>query len=102
MAVVVGGLLVGLVGRLVWPARRPWLLFAAPVLFGALGHLVAMLTVGGPLSEAFVAREIPPLGLPIPLDYAAGSLMGVAMGLGWARSFIYEEGHEERPPPAPA
>jgi hypothetical protein len=27
----------------------------------------------------------------MPVDYATGSLMGVAVGLGWARSFLHHE-----------
>jgi hypothetical protein len=90
MAVVVGSMVVGLVGRLIAPHAQPRLLFAAVCLVGALGHLVGMMMVEGGLADAFVARAIPKINLPMPIDYAAGSLMGVSMGLGWAKSFLHQ------------
>ena len=91
MAVVLGGLVVGMVGRLLSPHAQPRLLFAAPCFFGALGHAVAAMTVSEPLPDAFVAQALPALSLPMPIDYAAGSLMGVAMGLGWAKGFLQQD-----------
>ena len=32
--------------------------------------------------------------MPMPMDFVAGSLMGVAMGLGWSRSFVEEHGND--------
>ncbi|MHC4220026.1 MAG: hypothetical protein ACYSU7_16400 [Planctomycetota bacterium] len=91
MAVVLGGMAVGLVGRLIAPHAQPRLLFAVACLFGALGLFVAMLMVRDPLTDAYVTQTIPAVGLPMPIDYAAGSLMGVSMGLGWAKSFLHQE-----------
>jgi hypothetical protein len=91
VAVVLGGMAVGLVGRLLAPHAQPRLLFGVTCLFGALGQLVGMMMVRGTLSDAFVAQTIPKICLPMPIDYAAGSLMGVAMGLGWAKSFLHQE-----------
>jgi hypothetical protein len=91
MAVVLGGMAVGLAGRLLAPHVQPRLLFAVTCLFGALGQLVGMMLIRGTLADAFVAQTIPNICLPMPIDYAAGSLMGVAMGLGWAKSFLHQE-----------
>jgi len=91
MAVVLGGMAVGLVGRLLAPHVQPRLLFGVTCLFGALGQLVGMMMVRGTLADAFVAQTIPNICMPMPIDYAAGSLMGVAMGLGWAKSFLHQE-----------
>ncbi len=91
MAVVLGGLVVGLVGRLLSPHAQPRLLFAIPCFFGALGQLLALLAVRGSLADALVADALPALSLAMPIDYAAGSLMGVAMGLGWAKGFLQHE-----------
>ncbi|MHC4901254.1 MAG: hypothetical protein ACYTGD_06280 [Planctomycetota bacterium] len=90
-AVVLGAMAVGLVGRLLAPHAQPRLLFAIPCLFGALGQLAAMVMVRESLTDAYVAKAIPAVGMPMPIDYAAGSLMGVAMGLGWAKSFLHQE-----------
>ncbi len=90
-AVILGGLAVGLAGRLLSPGVQPRLLFAAPCLFGALGVLIGTLMLKQPLLDAFVAGTIPALCRPMPIDFAAGSLAGVAMGLGWAKSFLHQE-----------
>lgn len=92
-AVVVGSMLVGLVGRLIAPRTPPILLFAAPILFGAIGQIVAhvMVTKGSSLDAVYVGRELSRLAFPMPIDYAAGSLVGVALGIGWSRSFLKTE-----------
>jgi hypothetical protein len=90
-AVFCAGMAAGLVGRLVSPHVQPVLLFASPVLFGALGHVVGSFMLEVPLDDAFVSGAIRPVSLPMPVDWAAGSLMGVAVGLGWARSFLHHE-----------
>ncbi len=86
----------GLAGRLVAPRAQPVLLFAAPCLFGVIGHLIGLAMTSGALDVAFVNGSISRLSLPMPIDYAAGSLLGVSVGVGWARSFL----HEEEPVPS--
>ena len=100
-AVVLGSMLVGLCGRFLSPYAQPRLLVAAPCLFGALGHVIGMVLLKQPLVEAFVAHSIPALSLPMPIDYAAGSLLGVSIGLGWAKSFQQQE-QEQAPEPGNA
>lgn len=91
MAVVMGAMAAGLVGRLVSPHAQPVLLFATPCFFGAAGTLAVSMTTPGPLADAYVNGMLPALSLPMPIDYAAGSLMGVSMGLGWAKGFLHHE-----------
>ncbi len=97
-AVVLGSMLVGLCGRFLSPYSQPRLLVAAPCLFGALGHVIGMVLLKQPLVEAYVTQSIPALSLPMPIDYAAGSLLGVSMGLGWAKSFQQQEQEQEPEP----
>jgi hypothetical protein len=73
------------------PNVQPILLFASPIVFGALGHLAAMVLLNEPLDSAYVSDRFTAFGLPMPLDYAAGALWGVSWGLGWARSFLHHE-----------
>ncbi len=47
--------------------------------------------VGSGVADAFVAGTLPAMSLPMPIDYAAGSLMGVAMGIGWAKGFLHHD-----------
>lgn len=91
-AAVMGGIVAGLVGRLLEPRVQPRLLFAAPCIFGALAQFGCASLAEGRLAEMIVFRTLPAVCLPMPIDYAAGSLMGVAIGLGWARSFLHEPG----------
>jgi len=91
MAAVCGGMAVGLVGRLIAPHVQPLLLFASPCFFGAAATLIAGMVVKGSLADAYIASDLPLLILPMPIDYAAGSLMGVSMGLGWAKGFLHHE-----------
>lgn len=99
MAACIGGLVAGLAGRMASPHTQPVLLFATPVFFAGIGQIVASFMIKQPLDIAFVTNAIPRFALPMPVDIAAGSVVGVAMGLGWAKSFLH---HEETQPRAVA
>ncbi|MHC4947052.1 MAG: hypothetical protein ACYTG1_02150 [Planctomycetota bacterium] len=101
-AVFVGGLLAGLVGRLLAPHVQPVLVFAAPCVFGMAGYLLGMSMLDTSFREAYVAGTLPALLRPMPVDYAAGSLAGVAVGLGCARSFLHHQEDETGAAATPA
>ena len=88
-AAFVGGMAAGAAGRLIAPNVQPILLSFSPILFGAVGQVIGTALLKASLEEAFVADSIPTLLLPMPADYAAGALMGVAVGLGLVKSFIH-------------
>jgi len=90
-AATLGSLAAGLAGRLIAPHSSPILLFAAPCLFGAVGLMIGVMSTTGPLDTAFVAGTVSRFLLVSPLDLAAGSLMGVALGVGWAKSFLQHQ-----------
>jgi hypothetical protein len=90
-AVIIGAMAAGLAARLLRPNAWPILLFAAPCLFGGLAQLAAAFLLRLPLDSAFVQQALAAPLLPMPLDYAAGSLIGVSLGLGWGRSFAHGE-----------
>ncbi|MCI0365729.1 MAG: hypothetical protein L0219_17860 [Phycisphaerales bacterium] len=96
-----GGLAAGMLGRALGQRTEPVLLFAAPIFFGAIGHVIGMLSLKMPLDQAFVLRELSVFSLPMPIDYAAGSLMGVAVGWGWAESFHHKPPDERLRVPMP-
>ena len=96
-ATILGGIACGLVGRLMSPHVQPILLFASPCLFGAAGYMVGMVMLPGSLVDAYILRTLPAWVQPMPVDYAAGTLIGVSFGLGWAKSFLH---HEETPAPS--
>jgi hypothetical protein len=90
-AVFVGAMLAGLVGRLLAPHVQPILVYVSPMIFGAVGHVVAGVLTRMPLDEAYISGALSALARPMPLDYLAGSLLGVSFGLGWAKSFLHHE-----------
>lgn len=83
-AVVVGGVLAGYVARRAAPEQSMVLLFASPILFTALAQLLVALPIADP-GTAFVHGSIPNLVAVMPLDLAAGTLVGVAVGIGLAK-----------------
>ncbi len=88
----VGSVLVGLAARMAAPRTPPVLLFVAPILFGCLGYVIAFLQLKGtPIDMAFVKSTLSCLAYPMPVDYAAGTLAGTAVGIGWSRSFLKQE-----------
>ncbi len=106
-ATVIGGLFAGLLARLLSPNTQPRLIFASACLMGAVGHIIGALIVGrsgaGSLDEAYVASALPAVSYALPIDYAVGSFIGVAMGLGWAASFLQNEPEDDAlPAPLPA
>ena len=97
-AVLVGGILAGLAGRLWSPHVQPVLVFVTPIVFGAIGYIVGGVLMKGSLGEAFIADRVPPLCLPMPVDYAAGTLLGVSLGLGWGKSLLHPHEEEAKEP----
>lgn len=88
-AATVAGVATGVGGRMLAPRVQPVLLFAAPVVFMAGGQVFAGLS-GGDSIAAWASGGASGLGIPTPLDAAAGALMGVAMGIGWSRGHVEE------------
>ena len=86
-AATIAGIGTGMAGRMLAPRVQPVLLFAAPLVFIAIGRLWVGFA-GTDSIAAWAAGQASGLGVPTPLDAAAGSLMGVAMGLGWSRGFV--------------
>jgi predicted ABC-type sugar transport system permease subunit len=90
-AVMIGAGAAGVGARLFRPHVQPVLLFATPcLLLGAAQAAVGSLMAASPL-EAFVTDTMPALMMPMPVDVAAGTMLGVSMGLGFARSMVQPE-----------
>ena len=101
-ATVLGGLVAGMLARLLSPQTQPPLIFATACLAGAVGHVIGAVVIrisnADGMAAAYVASTLPAVSLPLPIDYAVGSLIGVAMGLGWAASFVHHEQEGEAAP----
>ena len=84
-AASVGGVAVACLARKFTPHLQPILIFSVPTAIAAIGYAIA--NSMGISDIAFTQKTISPLIFPMPLEYAAGSIMGVAIGLSWASSF---------------
>jgi len=91
IATPLGAMAAGLVGRLVAPTVQPVLLFPAVCVFGALGQWVVGLTLPDDPSALVAAGRLPNLILPLPIDYAAGALIGIPIGISWGNGFIEKQ-----------
>lgn len=89
-AAICGSLVAGLVARLLSPHVQPLLLFASVCVFASVGHVLGWAMTEN-MDSAAIAGTLSAWIRPMPVDYAAGSMLGVAMGLGWAKSFLHHE-----------
>ncbi|MCH2134433.1 MAG: hypothetical protein MK116_11860 [Phycisphaerales bacterium] len=91
-AATLGAMAVGIVGRLSAPHAQPILLFMAPVLAATLAQWVLAVTMPAEqLATLFVQGEFPHLLIPVPIDWVAGSFMGVAWGYYIGNAFLHHE-----------
>lgn len=90
-AAVVASLAVGVIARILAPQTQPVLLVAAPLVAAAVGQAFFIFSGLSAPADSFVANKLPSLLFVMPLDWAAGSLVGVSLGFGWARSFVSQE-----------
>ncbi len=76
--------------------------FLAPAILGILGPLSMsiMLENATTLREAAYAGRLFPLGHILPLDWLAGSFLGVPIGLAWVKSMSEDETPETETPAA--
>lgn len=91
-AATLGGIGAGMLGRVLAPRVQPVLVYAAPCVFLALGQAWALRGGSDAAIDSWILGEATPLGLPMPVDVAAGALMGVSLGIGWSRGFVEHHG----------
>lgn len=91
-----GGILIGVLAKQFLQSSQPLLLFALPIAFGGIGYIVGI-TIGESSPIAFAQSEISPLLYPMPVEYAAGLLLGLSIGLGWSASDEKESEQKEAP-----
>lgn len=91
-AMVVGGLVAGMVSRLAAPDARPVVAYGAVVL--AVGAAQLVMAPAGDLAALLATGQVSPITRIMPLDAAAGACAGVSLGIGWARSFMKPRPHE--------
>jgi hypothetical protein len=99
---ILAGVFAGLASRLVSPHVQPILIYPATVLGGLLAFLIGGLMLDAPFESAAALKRLPALVRPLPVDYLAGSLIGVSIGLSWATSFLHHEEPVGKPSAEPA
>ncbi len=92
MAVVIGGMAAGLCAQLAASSFRVMLSPTAPLLgvavLALLGPISASLLHGSGFLSALFDGTLWPLARPVSLQWGAGALLGVPLGLGWGGSVL--------------
>lgn len=91
VATIIGSIAAGFVGRMIAPTVQPVLLFASVCVFGALGQWVAGMWLPEDPNVMVAAGTLPHIVLPLPIDYAAGALIGIPIGLSWSNGFLEKD-----------
>lgn len=81
-ASALGGILIGVLARQFLHTAQHILLFALPIAIGGVGYFIGV-TVGETDIASFTQQKFSPLLYPMPIEYAGGLLVGLAIGLGW-------------------
>lgn len=84
-AAFVGGVATAMAARRMLGGAQPILLAAAPVAAVGLAQLFSALTFKGALDVAVAQRAVPGWSMAMPVDVAAGALLGIPVGLGWSK-----------------
>lgn len=95
-AAVLAGVGAAVVARLVSQTASPAVFIAGVALLGVAGPAAATLVHGSGLgpTRAAINGSLLALARPLPLDWVAGAMLGVPMGLSWAGSLIQK--HEPK------
>lgn len=91
-AAILGALAAGIVGRLVAPHIQPILLMMAPVLAGTLVQWAMTFWLApNQLETLYMQGNFPHVLVPVPIDWVAGSLMGVPWGIYVGNIFLQHD-----------
>lgn len=97
-AAVAAGILAALAAEFAASALKgsahPIAVFAAVITVGVLAPLAAVAIHGSRLDALIYSGRTPPFAVALPLDHLAGSLLGVPLGITWARSLLEKSASE--------
>jgi hypothetical protein len=82
---VVAGALAAIAARRLQPGVQPILLMAVPVFAFGLAQALTAAASSGPIDAAVATGSLPGWSRAMPIDVAAGTLIGVPVGLGWSK-----------------
>lgn len=87
-AATAAGAIGTLVGRIAGHRAIVPVSVAANLLLGIAGPIIAAITQGSTIVETLYRGDLFPLARPVPLDWLAGTFVGVAVGVSWAGSMV--------------
>ncbi|MAT81404.1 MAG: hypothetical protein CMJ29_07130 [Phycisphaerae bacterium] len=97
-AAAIGSIAAGMVGRLLAPHAQPVLLMMSPILAGTLVQWTMVFWLPqSELGTMFMQGDFPHVLLPVPIDWAAGSLMGVPWGIYFGNMFLQHDDGSQSP-----
>lgn len=99
---IAGGLAAEGVSSVFKRSAHPIVVMGAMALLGVLAPLAAALLYGSRLDAMIYSGRVPPFAVALPLDHLAGTLLGVPLGITWARSLMEKSTHEAHRSPQPA
>ncbi len=94
-AIILASFFAGMAGRVAAPRLDPILIYFSVIFLGGLAQIIVASGWSGSLADALVTHELPRFSFVMPFDWVGGSLMGVSMGIGWARSFIVQDADQD-------
>lgn len=94
-SLVVAFLIGGLAARMAVPGCHPWAIMVSPAVVGVIGYLWAALAFADNRDSFLTALfameqsllDMPGIALALPIHYASAGVVGVTLGIGWARHF---------------
>ena len=89
-AAIVSGLAAAAVGRAIDIKAHATALMLPGVVIALAGPIIGLVLSHGAIVDAMYAGTLAPIARIAPLDWAAGWLLGLPMGLGWATSLVSE------------
>ncbi|MEM7229036.1 MAG: hypothetical protein AAF432_09505 [Planctomycetota bacterium] len=88
---IIASIFAGLASRLLAPHVQPKLIFVSTIIGGLVAFAIGSYTMAGSFEDLAALKDLPPLCRPMPIDYLAGSFIGVPAGLSWATSFLHHD-----------
>lgn len=99
-AAFVAGLVGAATARLVFLRLPGWAAASLPAILAILGPLATHAIAGDVVADVF-DRSLFRLGWLMPLDWAAGALVGIPLGLAWTDNVVQQTGGSSIPPSGP-
>ena len=89
--IMAGCALASAIVRLMWPACNGSVLYIIPIVVAVVGSVSSAIIMSNGAITKMASGTIWALARPMPIDYIGPGIMGIALGIGLARTFGAEE-----------